>query len=812
MARAPKVQLVIDGKDNTKNAFGAVSKSLTALESKTASLSRSMAGLLAGAVSIGTLKTIADINSEWVDMSSRLRRVTADEEEFAAVTERLGEVAESTWTGLSETIESFLGMQGPLADMGLTMQEQVNFVSGLNNALVVSGAKGEVAASVTDALTKAMALGTLSGQNLNTVIAKGGFVAELLADRLGVTTSELLKLGKQGEITSQVLYEAIGVPYEAIAEKAEAMPATVADAMGRVGEAFKDAFRDEDLMEPLTDALLELAGVLKDPAVREGLANLASGMVVIAAAAVQAGAAIGKAGDDLGYWMAKVSGNVDEITRAEKLIEGFRKELASATTDEQRKELEGLIRTQEAHIERLVSKMTGMTQAQREAAKEQAEIAKQAAEEQKKIMRDKVNELRAEQTSLINDAKKAAKDLEKIEKDSNTKLKTLKEERLDIEKTYRQAIANLSGTSEAKEATYGNAQALKVKARQSLTSGDLKEAQEYARGALGILQKIKEEGGNTYGFTGFAKELEEIELKAKDVELAEAEKSRQRALDDLHYMKYLADRLEDIKIGFDLDQGQVEAVKAQLQAIGNAVQITPQADSAAGTTVQPVKLPVEAQIDEEPVKQKIYRIGNTFTDKPLTIPLEPEKIEPDEIQQAAGDTEIDAAVELDQESAVVLEGDIKSMVENLEKLATVQVKVQTAPAGGAGEPPGFAKGGLFRGRGTGTSDSNLIRISDEEFIVRNAIVRQRGMLPLLNAINRHGMRALEGLSIPGFADGGLVGKLSDTVADMEPRQPKSLGTLNFNLPGGEHFSVQTAGDWSEDLRRAAMKFGKPTRR
>lgn len=800
MAQAPKVQLVIDGKDNTKNAFGAVSKSLTALESKTASLSRSMAGLLAGAVSVGTLKTIADINSQWVDMSSRLRRVTADEEEFQAVTERLGEVAESTWTGLTETIESFLGMQGPLADMGLTMQEQVNFVSGLNNALVVSGAKGEVAASVTDALTKAMALGKLSGQNLNTVIAKGGYVAELLADRLGVTTSELLKLGKQGEITSQVLYEAIGVPFEAIAEKAEAMPATVADAMGRVGEAFKGAFRDEDLMEPLTDALLELANVLKDPAVREGLANLASGMVVIAAAAVQAGAAIGKTGDDLGYWMAKVSGNVDEITRAEKLIEGFRKKLASATTEEQRKELEGLIRTQEAYIERLVSKMTGMTTAQREAANEQAEIARQAAEEQKKIMRDKVNDLRTEQEKLVTDAKNTAKTLLQVEKDAAKDLKTLKDERLDIEKTYRQAIADLDKAAGSGDATYANAQAMKVKAREALIRGELKEAQEYARGALGILQQIKEDGGNTYGFVGFAKELEAIELAAKDAEIADAEKRVKDAQTALLDMNTIAEKLGNIKIGFDLDQGQVEAVKAQLQAIGNAVQITPQAASAAGATIQPIKLPVEAQIDEEPVKQKIYRIGNTFTDKPLTIPLEPEKIEPDEIQQAAGDTEIDTAVELDQQSAAVLEGDIKSMVENLEKLAAVQVKVQTAPAGGAGEPPGFARGGHIRGPGTGTSDSILARLSDGEYVIRAAAVRKYG-LNMLNALN--------GMHLPQFATGGLVDRLAEQASGMEPSRAPSLGTLNFNLPGGESFSVQAAADNWGDLRRAAIKYGKP---
>ena len=808
MAQAPKVQLVIDGKDNTKNAFGAVSKSLSALESKTASLSRSMAGLLAGAVSISTLKTIADINSEWVDMSSRLRRVTADEEEFTAVTERLGEVAESTWTGLNETIESFLGMQGPLQDLGYTINEQVNFVSALNNALVISGAKAEVAASLQDSLTKAMAAGKLSGDNLNNVIQRGGYVADLLAERLGVATSELGRLGKEGKITSQVIYEALAPRFEEIAAIADKMPATVADAMGRVGEAVKDAFRDEDLMEPLTDALLELANVLRDPEVQAALANFAAAMVNLAGLGVQAAAGSVEFAEGLAFVAAKATGNLAVLDDLEMQIKTLKKSMAAdswldrdiAHAFMSREEMETALRVAQYRYNQELQMMTGMTQAQREAANEQAEIAKQAAEEQKKIMRDKVNDLRDEQSKLVSDAKKTAGELLEIEKAAAKDLKTLKDERLDIEKTYRQAIADLDKAAGSGDATYANAQAMKVKAREALIRGELKEAQEYARGALGILQQIKEDGGNTYGFVGFAKELEAIELAAKDAEIADAEKRVKDAQTALLDMNTIAEKLGNIKIGFDLDQGQVEAVKAQLQAIGNAVQITPQAASAAGATIQPIKLPVEAQIDEEPVKQKIYRIGNTFTDKPLTIPLEPEKIEPGEIQQAAGDTEIDTAVELDQESAVVLEGDIKSMVENLEKLAAVQVKVQTAPAGGAGEPPGFARGGHIRGPGTGTSDSILARLSDGEYVIRAAAVRKYG-LNMLNALN--------GMHLPQFATGGLVDRLAEQAAGMEPSRAPALGTLNFNLPGGESFSVQAAADNWGDLRRAALKYGKP---
>jgi hypothetical protein len=70
--------------------------------------------------------------------------------------------------------------------------------------------------------------------------------------------------------------------------------------------------------------------------------------------------------------------------------------------------------------------------------------------------------------------------------------------------------------------------------------------------------------------------------------------------------------------------------------------------------------------------------------------------------------------------------------------------------GGAAAPApsgaGLAGGGLLRGRGTGTSDSNLAWVSRGEYIIPARVVRQPGVLALLEA-----------LRLQRFADGGMVG-------------------------------------------------------
>jgi hypothetical protein len=77
-------------------------------------------------------------------------------------------------------------------------------------------------------------------------------------------------------------------------------------------------------------------------------------------------------------------------------------------------------------------------------------------------------------------------------------------------------------------------------------------------------------------------------------------------------------------------------------------------------------------------------------------------------------------------------------------------------AGGGGEiTPGGASGGYVRGRGTGTSDSILARLSNGEFVLNAASVRRLGV-GFLQGLNTFAMGGLVGPPPISFAAGGLV--------------------------------------------------------
>ena len=192
------------------------------------------AGALGLALSASTYIEFADT---WSDLQSRVGVSVGSMDQAADVLDRLSDIATQTYSSLQNTAEGFIENYGTLRDLGLSLEDALNYTEALNNAMVVSGAKGEVAARVQGALSNAMALGSLRGDDLNTILTAGGKVADLLAEALGVTTLELRKMGEDGKITGDLIQKTLISNMEALSEEAASMPATVGDAFVLIGNA-----------------------------------------------------------------------------------------------------------------------------------------------------------------------------------------------------------------------------------------------------------------------------------------------------------------------------------------------------------------------------------------------------------------------------------------------------------------------------------------------------------------------------------------------------------------------------------------------
>jgi hypothetical protein len=130
---------------------------------------------------------------------------------------------------------------------------------------------------------------------------------------------------------------------------------------------------------------------------------------------------------------------------------------------------------------------------------------------------------------------------------------------------------------------------------------------------------------------------------------------------------------------------------------------------------------------------------------------------------------------------------IMSFLQNIINTAKEAIAaVARAFGGGGGESDGksnkdarkFARGGMIRGPGTGTSDSIIARVSAGEYIVRAKAVRRLG-LRTLNAINAG--------RLPGFAAGGLVARSVPSFAPASAGGDSNSKKAFDLVIGGEVF-------------------------
>lgn len=192
---------------------------------------------IAAVFSVSSLKDYADT---WSDLQSRVGAATGDMAGAADQMQRLVDIANASYSSLEQTVSAYAGNVGTLKDLGKSASEAADFTESLNHMLVLTATRGERAASVQNALSKAMAVGKLQADGLETVLANGGEVAAALAKELNTTVSGLRAMASEGKITGAVIADAIIKPLEEVRERAAEMPATVGDAMTRVTTNFTE--------------------------------------------------------------------------------------------------------------------------------------------------------------------------------------------------------------------------------------------------------------------------------------------------------------------------------------------------------------------------------------------------------------------------------------------------------------------------------------------------------------------------------------------------------------------------------------------
>lgn len=180
-------------------------------------------------VGIGGLVQLADA---YTNIQNRLRTVTEGTEQLADVTDRLLGIANDTRQSFATTAQVYSRVASSAQALGLSQKELLDFQLSLNQAVALSGATSQEASNALIQLAQGLGAGALRGEELNSVLEQLPTVADIIAERLGVTRGELKGLAEDGKITAGVVVEAFEQAREKLAED-------FANSVPTIGQAFE---------------------------------------------------------------------------------------------------------------------------------------------------------------------------------------------------------------------------------------------------------------------------------------------------------------------------------------------------------------------------------------------------------------------------------------------------------------------------------------------------------------------------------------------------------------------------------------------
>ena len=173
------------------------------------------------------------------------------------------------------------------------------------------------------------------------------------------------------------------------------------------------------------------------------------------------------------------------------------------------------------------------------------------------------------------------------------------------------------------------------------------------------------------------------------------------------------------------------------------------------------------------------------------------------LQAKAANLAVQVQIDEAVASIATLQGELDKLQDK-----TVTVTVKTVAEGGAsgdfssGASGSFSRGG-YTGHGGKWQPAGIVHAG--EFVLRQEVVRQPGVLELLARLNRGGIAG-----IPGYADGGLVGRLLINPLRQQSAKEQRAAAI-FNFPDMGKYPVSMDANVMRQLEsafaRAALQKG-----
>lgn len=230
------------------------------------------------AIAVASWKTLefgAGLSDELVQIKARLDLINDGQQSTEQLNNMIFQSAQRSRGAYLDTAAAVANLSMQAKEAFKDNSEAIYFSELLNKIFTVSGTSQQGAESVMYNLTQAMASGVLRGQDLNAVMSNAPMILQQVADYMGVPIGKIREMAAEGQLSAQLIKEAMF----AASGETEAMFAQMPMTFAQTKQSIQNQLIS--MFEPI---LMRINELLNDPAVQTAINGLITGIGYIASA------------------------------------------------------------------------------------------------------------------------------------------------------------------------------------------------------------------------------------------------------------------------------------------------------------------------------------------------------------------------------------------------------------------------------------------------------------------------------------------------------------------------------------------------
>lgn len=198
--------------------------------------------MAAAYLSVQGIQKLIDLSDTMTQTEARLNMIVDDGGSVEELEKKIFASAQRARASYLQTADIVAKLGLRAGDAFSSNAETIQFAENLNKMFVIAGASQQEVASASLQLTQALGSGVLRGEELNAVFDAAPNIIQTIADYLDVPIGQIRDMAAEGQITADIVKNAMLLATDDINAEFEKMPMTFSQVGTIIGNTFLQTF------------------------------------------------------------------------------------------------------------------------------------------------------------------------------------------------------------------------------------------------------------------------------------------------------------------------------------------------------------------------------------------------------------------------------------------------------------------------------------------------------------------------------------------------------------------------------------------